>query len=93
MASINTKISKGIVLVLMLAVIGVALKYTFKSESREAVRYSTLECLRTLCIENKVTGDLCSVAEPRVSEILIESDPNNPNIRNIRIIPSDDRCQ
>ncbi|MNQ21843.1 hypothetical protein D3C85_349710 [compost metagenome] len=93
MASTQTKISKGIILVLFAAVLFVAIKYSVGTPSRESVRYSTMDCVQSVCVSNKATGDICSVAEPRISEVLIESDAINPNIRNIRVIPSDDRCQ
>jgi hypothetical protein len=93
MASIQTKVSKGIVLLLIAAVMFIAIRYSFSGPDRESVHYSTVECLQSVCVSNKATGDVCNVLEPRVSEILIESDANNPTIRNIRVIPSDDRCQ
>lgn len=93
MASTQTKVSKVIVLGLLVFVVYIAIQYSSGKPNREAVRYSTLGCIQSVCVVNKATGDVCNVSEPRVSEVLIESDSINPNILNIRVIPSDDRCQ
>lgn len=93
MASTQTKVSRVIVLGLLSFVVYIAVTYSTGKPNREAVRYSTLGCIQSVCVVNKTTGDVCNVSEPRVSEVLIESDSINPNILNIRVIPSDDRCQ
>jgi len=93
MASTQTKVSRGIILALLAFVAYIAIQFSSGKPDRESVRYSTLECVQSVCVVNKATGDVCNVSEPRISEVLIESDAINPNIRNIRVIPSDDRCQ
>lgn len=93
MASVQTNVSRAILLGLLAVVVVVAWTYGGPASNRESVKYSTLACVQSVCIENKTTGNQCTVSDPKISEILIESDPNNSNIRNIRVIPSDDRCQ
>lgn len=89
----HSRISRLVILALLAGMVYVFIKYSYTSNSRESVVYSTLACVRSVCTENTTTGDLCSMSEPRVSEILIESDPESPNIKTIRVIPSDDKCQ
>ena len=93
MASTQTNISKGILLTLIVGICMVFYMYSFPASNRESIKYSSTQCVRSVCVENKTTGDMCSISEPKVSEVLIESDVTNSNIRNIRVIPSDDRCQ
>lgn len=89
----RTIISKGIILVLILIVVLVFFTFAFKTPNREAVISSRFECVQSVCMDSKTSGELCRVIEPRVSEILIERSYNNPDIMQVRIIPSDDRCQ
>jgi hypothetical protein len=89
----HSRISRVLILVLVAVMLYVLWTYGYRNPSRESVVYSTLACVRSVCTESPTTGDLCSMTEPRVSEILIESDPESPNIKTIRVIPSDDKCQ
>lgn len=93
MASVQSKVSRAIILVLLCALGYIMWTYGRPASHRESVKYSSIECVMNVCIENSTAGNLCTVGEARISEILIESDPNNSNIHNIRVIPSNDRCQ
>lgn len=89
----QSKISRFVILVLFTGLMFILFQYSYRGDNREAVVYSSIQCVQSVCIENKATGDMCSFREPRVSEVLIETDKDSANIRNIRVIPSDDRCQ
>lgn len=89
----HSTISRIVILALLAVVAFIFLKYSYRSDNREAIVYSSLQCIQSICVENKATGEICSYREPRISEILIETDKDNANVRNIRVIPSDDRCQ
>ena len=93
MASTQSNVSRGIILAVIAIVVYVFWAYGRPASSRESVRYATIECVQSVCVDNKTTGSACTVGEARISEILIESDALNSHIRNIRVIPSDDRCQ
>lgn len=89
----QTKISRFVILLLLAGLLFIIFQYSYRGDNREAVVYSSIQCVQSVCIENKSTGNMCSLREPRISEVLIETDKDNANIRNIRVIPSDDRCQ
>ncbi len=89
----QTKISRFVILLLLAGLLFIIFQYSYRGDNREAVVYSSIQCVQSVCIENKATGNMCSFREPRISEVLIETDKDNANIRNIRVIPSDDRCQ
>lgn len=89
----HSTVSRGVILVLLAGVVFIFWKYSYRSDNRESIVYSSLQCIQSICIENKSTGEMCSYREPRISEVLIETDKDNANVRNIRVIPSDDRCQ
>lgn len=93
MTNMHSKVSRFLLLALLMIVMYIFWVYSYRTVSRESVVFSRMECIQSVCVENKTTGELCSVREPRVSELVIEADPNNYNIRNIRVIPSDDLCQ
>jgi len=86
-------ISRLIILTLLVMLVGVFWAFAFRTPNRESVISSRFECVQSVCMDSKTSGELCRVIEPRVSEILIERSYNNPDIMQVRIIPSDDRCQ
>ena len=93
MASVQSNVSRVIIIAAIVIVLYVFWAYGRPASNRESVHYSSLECVQSICVDNKTTGSACMVGDARISEILIESDAINSHIRNIRVIPSDDRCQ
>lgn len=89
----HTRISKAVILLLFVVLAFIFIKYSISGDTRESVIYSTTQCIQSICVENTAAGDLCSVRTPRISEVLIIADGQNHNIKNVRVIPSDDRCQ
>ena len=89
----HSTVSRVVILLLIAVVTFIFVKYSYRSDNREAIVYSSLQCVQSICLENKATGEICSYRKPRISEILIETDKDNANVRNVRVIPSDDRCQ
>ena len=88
----QTKIGKALILTLIGIIIMILAMYGFRNE-RESVELSVVGCVQSVCIESKVAGESCAVLAPRVSEIVIETDRHDSRLKNIKVIPSNDRCR
>ena len=93
MTNMHSKVSRFVLLALLVIVLYIFWAYSYRAPGRESVIYTRTDCIQSVCVDNKTTGELCAVRKPTVSELIIEADPNNYNVRNIRVIPSDDLCQ
>lgn len=88
----NTKISRAIVLVILLIIVAILGAYGFRNE-RELVEHSIMACVQSVCVESTTAGESCVVLNATVSEIVVEADRHGSRLKNIRVIPSTDRCR
>lgn len=88
----SVKVSKAIILAMFICILVMLASYGFRNE-RESVEVSLLGCVVSVCIESSTAGESCSVLTPTVSEIVVETDRHDRRFKNIRVIPSNDRCQ
>lgn len=89
--NVNTYVARMLILAMFLAILAILIVYGTTHE-KESVELSEIHCVRSICVESKLSGESCLVLDARVSEVVIESSRGDSTIKNIRVIPSTDRC-
>lgn len=88
-------VSRAILIVLaivMIILVFLPLREANKYRGRESVVHETLQCVSAVCVEDRMIGRSCSVISPVVSKVLITIDPDNPQLRIVRVEQTNADC-
>ena len=92
----NTHVARISILVLVSFLLLFTVLPLFKNAEQrqhEFIEQSFLRCVSALCILDPKIGEACTFLQPKVSEVLIAVDENNPNLRKVVVSLTSAECE
>lgn len=79
-------------LALMVALVLIPIFRANEYRGRESVVLESLQCVSTVCVEDRSVGKECYFINPGVSKVFITVDPDNSRHRIVRVEPTNADC-